>query len=70
MQDLIDFCMWIFSLVCWGLMWYYIVKALSALWEIRSIYQEAKEVEASIHERLEKFVHSVKPEKHLSLIHI
>jgi hypothetical protein len=64
MQDLIDFCMWIFSLICWGLMWYYIVKALSALWEIRSIYQEAKDIEASIHERLEKIMHNVKSEKH------
>jgi hypothetical protein len=60
MDDLVNFGFWILDVV----FWYFVIKSVFALWELRNTYKLAKTIEEDILDRLETLVHNVKTEKH------
>lgn len=54
----------ILNLLIWAVMWYFVLKALSALIDFLSVYEMAKQTESQIREKLMDLVRTVRQEKH------
>lgn len=64
MNELSDFAYWLVDIALWSLMWYFIIKAVVALYDGYHVIKDAKEMHASIADELDALIHDVKPEQH------